>query len=211
MQSSSVQEETVRSHQTAPGAIRIFGRLTPLLVAALLLPGCGEAERPSAPERYSTRLAPLNDSGVEGRAIFTLSSDRLIVDIEATGLEPKRIHAQNLFAATSGKRPTRCPTAEADRDGDDLVAFEEGERSYGPIARALEPYPTVGADGDLDYVMGSRVDPSRVLPLDGRVLLLQGMQVSASGGAGAELYDPGVPVACGRLARMPVAPPPPEE
>lgn len=181
---------------------RISILLSPLAAALVLLGACGQdSDQGARPERYSVRLTPINGSEVRATAVLSLSGERLTVDIQATGMEPERIHPQDLFGAVEADRAPRCPTANADLDADGVVGGEEAEDAYGASVRHLEPYPTVGADGELDYEVTSRIDPANVRPLGSRLLVLHGLDVGPTESGIADAYDPDVPVACGVLVR----------
>lgn len=185
----------------APAPRRAGVRLTrwraPALAAALvLLAGCAQTEPgPTEVERYSVRLKALNDSGVEGTANLMRAGPHLVIRIRATGMKPRQIHAQHLYSFASDDRDSRCPTgALTDGDENGLIDSEEGQGAYGRSILALEPYPTVDADGELDYVLKFDLDREKLDSLRGGALLLQGTD------AGAYEFD--LPAACGRLVRQ---------
>lgn len=169
----------------------------PALIAVLAasLAGCGGQ---SGAERYSVKLEPVNDSGVRGTAELTRAGEHLVVHIRATGMEPRRIHAQHLYAFKGGDSDSRCPTkAAADDDDNGLIDSKEGRAAYGPSLLALEPYPTLGADGKLDYELALELDSKQAdslgESLQSGVLMLQGAPSPGSG------YRFELPAACGRL------------
>ena len=172
--------------------------VTLLTCGLVLVPACGQDSQEL--DRYTARLRAINDSGVSGTASLSLVGDRLLVEIDAEEMVPDRIHPQNLFAGAGEQGRARCPTAAADADGSGLVTPVEVQDAFGPGAVPLEPFPTVGSDGELAYRLTSELEPGELEELDGRVLVLHGRGGATSEGAPADGYEPGMPVACGRLA-----------
>lgn len=186
---------------------------------------------------YRTDLVALNNSLVEGEVTVTLDSPArtVTVDIHATGLEPNQAHIQHIhgFADDSD---AKVPGIAFDSDRDGFVELAEGLPSYGPIQLnlTLNPenaahdhgtpghdhtaeavFPTVGADGVLDYRETFRFaadDPNAqaifdgITPLDRKEIVLHGMSVAEGSGAGTpgEVdgtagYKLALPVASGEL------------
>jgi len=176
---------------------------SPLAVVALvvaLASGCGQEEaarEAQAPKRFVADLKPLNDSGVEGRAQMSLSDDHLTVDIDGRDLE-RGIHGQYIHGAGDAERKARCPAPAADADSDGFVGLEEAERDLGRAELALEPFPTVGKSGRLDWDLTVNVDARELAPLDRRVLVLRGRSADIEQGGGKE-FAPDLPVACGTI------------
>jgi len=169
-----------------------------LLASSLVLvTACGQSQEL---DRYTARLGAINDSGVSGMASLSLDGDRLLVEIDAEQMVPGRIHPQNLFAGNGEQGRARCPTAATDADESGLVTPVEVQDAFGPGAVPLEPFPTVGSDGQLAYRLTSELKPGELEKLDGRVLVLHGLGGGSSDDAPADGYEPGMPVACGRLA-----------
>lgn len=171
----------------------------PVIAVAALLSGCGQGADAQRAERYFAALDQVNDSGIRGTARFTLSGARMEVTIRATGLEPDRTHPQALFRAPGEGRDARCPTAATDTDGDGFVSVAEWRRVSGPSAVRLQPYPTVGPSGKLEYRVTAPLDPGSARSLEGRVLVLAGKDVGRGQDAPSDGYEPDVPVACGKL------------
>ncbi len=175
-------------------------RLVTLLASLLALaPACGQ--EPAAggggeAQRFAADLRPLNDSEVEGTASMSLSGNHLIIDIDARGLEPRRIHAQHIHGVVDANREPSCPASEDDLDGDGFVGLEEGKRAYGGDLLALEPFPTVGRNGRLNWNLTMNVQPDELRPLARRVLLLRGRMADLDAD-GRTKYEPDIPVACG--------------
>ena len=177
------------------------GRLCLGVLLLALAPACGQeeaADRAAAPQRFVADLAPLNESGVDGTARMALAADHLTVDIEARGLE-RAIHGQYVHGRRGERgREASCPVPADDTDADGFVGIEEGERAYGRALLALEPFPTVGRSGRLDWDLTVNVDPRRIRPLDRGVVLLRGRSADLDRRGGDE-YVPDLPVACGRI------------
>ena len=158
-----------------------------MAVAAIAVSACGEQPGALDARLYSAELRPLNDSGVEGRARFAREGEHLTVTIAADGLERNQIHGQSLHGFFEEGRRAECPAG----DEAQLRNFE-GAGVYGPPVRPLEPFPTVGSAGRLDYRLTFTDDPDRLDPLENRTLVLRGVSDEGK-------YRPDLPVACGRL------------
>lgn len=176
-------------------------KFLPLLALLLsLAPACGEAgavgARGEGDQRFAVDLRPANGSQVEGTAGLSLAGNHLTVDIEASGLDPNRVHEQHLHGLVVAGEEAFCPrsTETEDRDGDGLVDLAEGMSAYGRSLRALEPFPTVGSSGRLDWRLTLTVDPEELQPLENRVLLLRGRSAGRD-----RQYLPDLPVACGDI------------
>jgi len=168
--------------------------LSAILVVAA---GCGdEGQLPGDPEgddrRFAVDLRPLNDSGVQGEGTLALDGEDLTVRIDASGLEPDRVHGQAVHGRTRSDADASCPEG----GGEGRLTAEEAENDVGPSLLEIEPYPTVGESGEIHFDLVLTVDPDELSPLGGRVLVLSG---AAVGGEGQERYEPDLPVACGRL------------
>jgi hypothetical protein len=161
--------------------------------------GCGEHEGAGAEaetttrggqQGYEARLAPLNDSGVEGQAILSELGDTMRIQITARGLVPRREHPQRLHRLETDK-PGECPTKAADEDSDGVVSLEEALPAYGPAALELKPFPTASRDGSVSFQGTFDLRPD-LKPLSTRVIVLHGLDVRGE-------YEPSAPVACGRI------------
>lgn len=176
---------------------------SPLAVVALvvaLAAGCGQEEaarEAQAPKRFVADLNPLNRSDVDATARMSLAGDHLTVDIDGRGLE-RGIHGQYIHGRRDAEREVRCPAPAADQDSDGFVSLEEAERDFGRPVLALEPFPTVGRSGRLEWDLTVNVDARELAPLDRRVLVLRGRSADLDGRGGKE-YVPDMPVACGRI------------
>ena len=171
--------------------------LSALAVLLVVAPACGDSEADGGgdetSQRFTVDIRPLNGSDAQGRGKLALAGNHLTVDIEASGLEPDQIHEQHLHGLVVAAQEATCPTDSEDDDGDGLVELAEARSAFGTSVRALEPFPTVGGGGRVEYELTFTVDRDQLEPLENRVLVLRGAST-----AGAP-YRPDLPVACGRL------------
>lgn len=81
-------------------------------------------------------LMELNDSGVTGTVTVLDKGDHLRVNLNATGLEPGRLHMQHIhgFGATGD---ATCPDMSLDANMDGVLDIAEGLPAYGPVAVTL--------------------------------------------------------------------------
>lgn len=184
------------------------GRLLPLLTTAaagVAVAACGGGGR----QDWTAQLKSVNGSGVGGQARFTRRGEQVDVAVDARGLAADRVHQLELHAASPGS--SRCPTRTADDDGDGLVTAGEARAALGRTLFGLRPAPTVGGRGRLRFRMiyltrrdkvgeeptypSYLIDPREVLPLEGRTVVVYGLQRAR----GAYLRR--VPVACGVIRR----------
>ncbi len=158
-------------------------------VAAVAVSACGEQPGAADANRYSADLQPLNDSGVEGRARLTREGEHLTVRIKADGLRRHQVHGQAIHGFVAQREAAECPSEEF---GEDRLGPREGASQYGRRLRKLEPFPSVGSDGELNYLLTFNIDPEKLEPLETRAIVLRGV---SKGGK----YRPELPVACGRI------------
>ena len=172
-------------------ARRDMWRMPPLVVAvaAVAVSACGEQPGAADAERYSAELQPLNDSRVEGRARLAREGEHLTVRIKADGLTRHQVHGQAIHGFVADREAAECPSEEF---GEDRIGPKEGASQYGRRLRKLEPFPTVGSDGGLDYRLTFAADRDKLDPLETRTIVLRGV---SEGGR----YRPELPVACGRI------------
>lgn len=150
---------------------------------------------------YTAELSALNGSNVWGTAELVLEGNELTVTINATGLEPGRLHPQHIHGFKENNRNSKCPPASADDDGDGFVELGEGLPFYGPVLLPLQPFPTA-PDGTITFVETydvSDLDFS-VTPLQNRAIVLHGMTATLTKD-GEEITDyiATLPVACGQI------------
>lgn len=170
---------------------------------------------------YQADLGSLNDSGVTGTGMVTLSGGQATVMIEASGLLAGSPHAQHFHIGAQGV----CPTAADDASGDGIVNVAEGAPKYGMIGTSLttqgdtgpdsglavDRFPTAG-DGTVTYERTFTVseDVQGAFADGTAVLVLHGIDANGNGqydmAAGPSELDPALPLeatapaACGALA-----------
>jgi hypothetical protein len=158
----------------------------------------------TAPLLFRADLGTLNQSGVTGFAEFARDGDRLTARIEAEGLEPGEVHIQHIHgrvAEDGSSLDSYSPTPGADADGDGFVELAEGLPSYGPIllnltnppGGGLDAFPTA-SDGQIRYeqtfdlseqgVLPDGFTSEDLLPLSFREVVIHGLSVDGSAGAG---------------------------
>ncbi|SDY62665.1 hypothetical protein SAMN05661080_04082 [Modestobacter sp. DSM 44400] len=165
--------------------------------------GFGPPERtraPQIPQVHVVDLAPLNGSGVHGKAILIQRGGQLRVIIIARGLEPGQPHAQHIHGL-DGDTNAVCPSPDAAdqiaglpqeaSDPDRFISLEEGQPSYGPVLLPLTPFPDAAPVGIVTYhetfpVSGDLSD------LSDEVVVLHGLTLDGG-------YAASVPVACGQI------------
>lgn len=190
-----------------------------LLSAAALIWAAAPAQ---ALIMFTSDLKPLNGSGVTGTANLTLNKNELTVRIDATGLEPDQTHPQHIhgLVGTNGHpQVSLAPTETNDADGDGFIELAEGLPAYGPVLLPLTS-PPGGATADFSTAPGGVINFQQVyqlpdlgiyadefsvaelLPLTWREIVLHGMTVDGTAGAGT----PGeVNGTAGYKATLPVA------
>ena len=144
--------------------------------------------------KYQVDLAPLNSSGVYGEVELVLKGNKLTIEIEASGLEPDKIHPQHIHGIDKPVKNSTCPGLEADSDADGIISVTEGLPAYGPIILPLAPFDLVDASGKLEYEASFTINPGTLPPLHKRVVLIHGMTVN-------DQYIPSLPIACGEIHR----------
>lgn len=124
--------------------------------------------------------------------IKLVNGNTLHVSIEASGLEPDKVHPQHIHGINNPLKNATCPGIDADTDGDGVISVREGLPSYGPIILPLLPFDLVDAEGKLKYEASFTINPNSLQPLHKRVVLLHGMTVNNQ-------YIPSLPIACGQI------------
>ena len=162
----------------------------------VLIVGCGgggapaPAEPTDGQETFRARFGPLNGSGARGKAILSRLGSTLRVQLTATGLVPRQEHVQHVHRLETGE-PGACPRRTADANGDGVAGLEESLPAYGSVALKLEPFPRADRRGEVEYQATFEL-PGELEPLTDRVIVLYGLDIR-------RVYDPTVPVACGRI------------
>lgn len=148
---------------------------------------------------FTVDLNSLNNSGVMGTAMLSLTGNELTVHIMASGLEPDMVHAQHIHGNMENNGNATCPPMSADVDGSGLVEVGEGVPFYGPVLLALTPFPTADASGNIDFTMtytlgeGETISRQDLMPLQNRAIVLHGLTVDGD-------PMPSLPVACGQVS-----------
>lgn len=182
---------------------------------------------------YRADLTTLNNSGVTGYAMFEVNpvTRTLSVEVNAMGLEPDMDHLMHLHGlidgdGTSGNPAvdSQTPTLADDADGDGFVEVFEGLPQYGDIILTLGTQTAPGGsfaysetfDLDDDSLFGSPVGAMMdyvgddLLPLEFREIVIHGLTVDGSVGAGTDGevdgtagYKAVLPVAAGEIYQVP--------
>ena len=172
-----------------------------------------EATLEDAQAIYKVDFASLNNSGVTGTALVTLSpeddgSQFVNVSIAVEGMEssvavPQHIHG--LFDDDGNPADSQTPDISADEDGDGFVEVIEGVPNYGDVLLTLVDEegeaPTTNEDGSFSYNyafdvnddsnFGSPVtmtdyEGDDILPLMLREIVLHGVTVPEGAGEGTD-------------------------
>ncbi|WNV77715.1 hypothetical protein [Geodermatophilus sp. DSM 44513] len=168
---------------------------------------------------YQADLGALNQSGVSGTGMVTLSGDQATVVIEASGLLAGAPHAQHFHIGAQGT----CPTDADDKDGDGFLSTSEGAPAYGAIGTSLttegdtspdsglavDRFPTAD-DGTVSYERTFDIteDVQQAFASGTAVLVLHGVDKDGSGTYDGDVksdLDPSLPMeatapaACGAL------------
>ncbi|MDH5447026.1 MAG: superoxide dismutase family protein [Gammaproteobacteria bacterium] len=152
-----------------------------------------DEDKDEAKREYEVKLIPLNNSGVQGEVeIKVMPGNRLVVEIEADGLEPGKIHPQHIHGFNLPVKKSSCPDFNNDTNGDGIVAINEAAPVFGPIIVPLVPFDTVDAKGEIDYEASFSINPASIEPLGKRTVVLHGMTVNGE-------YIASLPVACGEI------------
>lgn len=115
---------------------------------------------------YRAEISSLNESAngdrsVSGSITLQVQGDRLLIDVEASGLEPNTMHLQHLHGAPEGG-DTNCPEMGADSNNDDLVDITEAYNVAGVTMIPFhdnpsnmevdtDTYPTADENGNISY------------------------------------------------------------
>lgn len=119
---------------------------------------------------YKATLSPLNKSTGSGTVTIELNGDQAVVTEHVSGLAATfngsaYPHVQHIHIGAQGT----CPTAAADKDGDEVVSTTEGQPFYGPIGTSLtlsgDTSPAAGTALTV-APSGAGFDYSRTITLD---------------------------------------------
>ena len=214
---------TRRSKQLATGATLV---VTTGLIAATTMGATGAQVAPEAEPSNTTRatLAPLNNSGVNGRAdVVVVDGKKVRVDLNARRLLKGVPHAQHIHFGSRARH--ECPTVRDDDNADHRLNTAEGQPAYGPVrvslttrgdtspdsTLAVKRFPTA-PKGRVDYDRkGIEVSKkvARAIRRGNAVVVLHGIDYNGNGeydfDAGESELDPSLPaeatdpVSCGVL------------
>lgn len=141
---------------------------------------------------YQAKLEPLNNSGVHGSALITVTATTMTVNLTAQGHEPDKLHVQHIHGFTT--TAATCPPASA-AGADGILSFADGLPYYGPVQVNLAPFPTpTNEGGALHYRQAFAIAslPFPTSDLTQKVIVLHGLTVDGA-------YVPSLPVACGPI------------
>lgn len=115
---------------------------------------------------YAARIDAVNENAnqnrsVSGNVTMEVRGDQLIINVEASGLEPDMMHIHHLHGSPEGNA-TSCPDAAADMNNDGFVDITEAYEVAGvtmipfhdnPTSLEVdtETYPTADEDGNISY------------------------------------------------------------
>lgn len=206
-------------------------RLCSLLTLAIATFFAGAASAAHLTE-YAVNIKPLNNSGASGFALLTVDSNAMTLNVlvNADGLEPNMDHLMHIHGllggdGTSGNPAldSQSPTLANDADGDGFVEVLEGVPSYGDIILTLGTQNT--ATGSFIYnqmfdltddslfgspVTGADYTAADLMPLEFREIVIHGLSVDGSAGAGTDGEVDGtagyklvLPAAAGEIVGVP--------
>jgi hypothetical protein len=196
--------------------------------AALFASAALIAAPAAAAEHYVAKINPLNASKIgsapSGTASLTIDGDTLTIVVDGEGLPPDMMHLQHYHGFPDGKQ-AKCPTADADTNGDGYVDLIETEAAAGttmvpfhahPATLEIpsDTYPSAGSHGASHYKQTESVAALKKalsekfsgagLALDKRVVFLHGVPETATLPQSVQSL-PGVPaqvtlpIACGEI------------
>ncbi|MEF2548445.1 hypothetical protein VQ045_14870 [Aurantimonas sp. E1-2-R+4] len=206
-------------------------RTTTLGTAIALAVLTGAASAQDSDGVYRADLAPLNaettGSEAGGTATLTVFGDTLTIRLDATGTAPGIMHLQHFHGFADGDETSRCPSTDADTNGDGIIDLIETEPlagvtmvpfhdDPGSMEIVADSYPTADADGAYSYEQSVSLPalrkafdakfPGQQLDFDRRVIFLHGVPeaselpdtVQSLGDVPAQVT---LPIACGAIQR----------
>lgn len=108
---------------------------TMLAVSMMGATGAAPAAAPEPSNTTRAELAPLNNSGVTGRADVLVDGRRVNVQVQARRLLKKMPHAQHIHFGAKARN--ECPTVRDDDNADHRLTTAEGQPAYGPVRVSL--------------------------------------------------------------------------
>jgi hypothetical protein len=211
----------------------LFRRALALAALASLFgfPAAAKEQAKSPPDRvFVAELHAMNSNvtgrNAAGRATFTITGDKLAIDIEAQGLPADMMHLAHFHGFTDNRRAT-CPPPDADKNRDGIVDLIETEPYSGvtmvpfnadPVALHIvsSTYPKASANGTWTYhktvalkALQAAVEKAyhdAHLDLGRRVVYIHGVPPSTKLPASVQSLDhiPAqvtLPIACGEIKR----------
>lgn len=183
-------------------------------------------------QKYAAYIGSLNNSGGNAFALLTVDSNAMTLNVSVTGsgFEPNQDHLMHIHGLITGDGTSgnpagdsMSPTIADDADGDGFIEVLEGLPRYGDILLPLATQNTATgsfayeATFDLtdDSLFGSPVSGmdyvgADLMPLDFREIVIHGLTVDGSAGAGTggEVdgtagYKLVLPAAAGELVGVP--------
>jgi hypothetical protein len=196
---------------------------------SLAVPHVSKADHLS---RFAANITQLNNSGASGLAMLTVDSTAmtLTVQVDAVGLEPDVDHLMHIHGLLGGDGSSgnpaldsQTPTLADDADGDGFIEVLEGLPRYGDIILTLGTMNT--PTGSFSYnevfdltddslfgspVSGADYVAADLMPLDFREIVIHGLSVDGTAGAGTMGEVDGtpgfklvLPAAAGELVAVP--------
>lgn len=191
---------------------RIPYLLTLALGATVALAGVAlAAHKGGTTEATATPDSITYNGDLDARAEATLSlqGNRLHVEVDASGLEPGKVHPQHIHGFGKGKNKERnatCPTGAQDDNGDGVVDVPEGLETYGqillPLTDANGDFPVADADGTYHFEATYKIKRGRLTPLVNREIVIHGAVPPAKytgEDPPPDQYWASLPVACGQI------------
>jgi hypothetical protein len=203
-----------------------------MAIALIAFAGGSTIHAAGADVTYKAKLLPLNakttGSDASGEATFTISGDRLTINVAAKGVPSNIQHLQHFHGFATGDGRSRCRTARDDKNGDGIIDMVETEPVAGttmvpfhddPVSMAIvnDTYPRAEPDGSYSYektvslkalkaafvkkFRGQRLDFAR------RVVFLHGIPAATKLPATVASLDhiPAkvtIPIACGETRKV---------
>lgn len=199
--------------------------------AALALaaaPGIAQETRGSYRATLQTLNFDTSGRSTTASASVEMSGDTVTIRVETLGAPPQVMHLQHMHGFAEGDAASRCPSAEADSNGDGVIDLIETEPAAGvtmipfhddPASMEIvsDTYPVADAAGAYSYERSvplealrtsfSEAFPGQELDFDRRVVFVHGVPeetempdtVQSLGDVPAHVT---LPIACGELERV---------
>ena len=138
-------------------------------------------------EGHTFTFSSLNESGAQGNGTVEFGENEVTVSVEASGLEPDRVHEIHIHGIEG--QDVSCPT---DTDGDGMVSHEESKQQVGGHLLNLKPYPTADANGNINFEQTYTEGVDDLAPIEDRVVMAHGITMNGE-------YMSDKSVACGEI------------